>query len=313
MEADPLLIQAEQKLINQADELVVLVELEQVRETLEPDPLRAGADRHHRHRRPGGRPGGGDARGGGRSARGGRAGGAGGTGGRVARGAGRGWQEGRSGRVSRFDSFVAAQDAVWPAVRSELAAGAKRSHWMWFVFPQIAGLGGSAMAVRYAIGSLARRGVSRASGAGRAAARGDAADARSCRAGGGRDPGAGGRLKFRSSMTLFQAADPGEPLFAAALAAFYDGGRTRGRSRSSRAIRGEVAENRAGMALDVDAEPGRKGGGVGGDCGGEAATGSQRTSATSAGSGARRGSAAVRARKTSTSSCSTRPSPTSAR
>ncbi len=47
--------------------------------------------------------------------------------------------------------FVAAQDGVYPQALAELRAGAKRSHWMWFVFPQIAGLGHSAMAKTYAI------------------------------------------------------------------------------------------------------------------------------------------------------------------
>ncbi len=51
--------------------------------------------------------------------------------------------------------FVEAQSSVYERVRSELRAGEKRSHWMWFVFPQIAGLGVSAMAQRYAIASLA--------------------------------------------------------------------------------------------------------------------------------------------------------------
>ena len=51
--------------------------------------------------------------------------------------------------------FVAAQAPVIARVREELAAGDKRSHWMWFVFPQWHGLGSSAMAARYAIGSLA--------------------------------------------------------------------------------------------------------------------------------------------------------------
>lgn len=50
--------------------------------------------------------------------------------------------------------FVAAQDRVWTNVIAELAAGRKRTHWMWFVFPQIEGLGHSAMAERYAIASL---------------------------------------------------------------------------------------------------------------------------------------------------------------
>jgi uncharacterized protein (DUF1810 family) len=53
-----------------------------------------------------------------------------------------------------LDRFVAAQDRVFEQVRRELRDGRKRSHWMWFVFPQLSGLGHSAMAQRYAIGSL---------------------------------------------------------------------------------------------------------------------------------------------------------------
>lgn len=56
----------------------------------------------------------------------------------------------------RFDlqRFVAAQDPVFDRVVGELRAGRKQSHWMWFIFPQISGLGSSAMAQRYAIGSI---------------------------------------------------------------------------------------------------------------------------------------------------------------
>jgi uncharacterized protein (DUF1810 family) len=55
----------------------------------------------------------------------------------------------------RFDlqRFVDAQAQVYPQVVAELGAGRKRSHWMWFIFPQVAGLGHSAMAQKYAIGS----------------------------------------------------------------------------------------------------------------------------------------------------------------
>ena len=54
-----------------------------------------------------------------------------------------------------LERFVAAQDGVIGQVLRELRGGRKRSHWMWFIFPQIAGLGESAMARRFAIGSLA--------------------------------------------------------------------------------------------------------------------------------------------------------------
>lgn len=50
--------------------------------------------------------------------------------------------------------FVVAQDPVIDRVRAELRAGRKQSHWMWFVFPQIAGLGSSPMARKFGIGSL---------------------------------------------------------------------------------------------------------------------------------------------------------------
>lgn len=54
-----------------------------------------------------------------------------------------------------LERFVAAQDPVIDQVRAELRSGRKRTHWMWFVFPQMQGLGHSAMARRYAISSLA--------------------------------------------------------------------------------------------------------------------------------------------------------------
>ena len=49
--------------------------------------------------------------------------------------------------------FVDAQNAVYGTVVRELEEGRKRSHWMWFIFPQVEGLGSSPMAQRYAIGS----------------------------------------------------------------------------------------------------------------------------------------------------------------
>ncbi len=53
-----------------------------------------------------------------------------------------------------LERFVAAQAPVHDVARSELVAGRKRTHWMWFVFPQLSGLGASAMAQRYALASL---------------------------------------------------------------------------------------------------------------------------------------------------------------
>ena len=54
-----------------------------------------------------------------------------------------------------LNRFVEAQDGLYEDALAELRSGRKQSHWMWFIFPQIAGLGSSAMARRYAIRSLA--------------------------------------------------------------------------------------------------------------------------------------------------------------
>ena len=54
-----------------------------------------------------------------------------------------------------LDRFVKAQAGIYDVALGELRAGRKRSHWMWFIFPQLAGLGSSPLAQRYAIASLA--------------------------------------------------------------------------------------------------------------------------------------------------------------
>ena len=120
--------------------------------------------------------------------------------------------------------FVDAQAGVIDRVREELGRGRKASHWMWFVFPQIEGLGFSPMAQRYAVSSLA--------------------EARAYLA----HPVLGPRLreltavvtavpnrtaheifgspddiKFRSCLTMFAEAAPGELVFRKALERFYDG------------------------------------------------------------------------------------------
>ncbi len=120
--------------------------------------------------------------------------------------------------------FVDAQDGVYPTALAELRAGHKRTHWMWFVFPQIAGLGSSGMARRYAIAS------------------GDEAAAylahpllgkrlRECTSAVlmhdevGIDEifGHPDDLKFHSCMTLFADVAPDEALFQDALDRFFDG------------------------------------------------------------------------------------------
>src|SRR3546814_13469235 len=53
-----------------------------------------------------------------------------------------------------LERFVEAQEPVYARALDEIRRGAKRTHWMWFIFPQLAGFGRSAMAQRYAIASL---------------------------------------------------------------------------------------------------------------------------------------------------------------
>lgn len=53
-----------------------------------------------------------------------------------------------------FNNFIQAQNTVYPSVIEELTEGKKRTHWMWFIFPQVKGLGRSTMARRFAIESL---------------------------------------------------------------------------------------------------------------------------------------------------------------
>lgn len=121
--------------------------------------------------------------------------------------------------------FLHAQEGVLDDVRRELGAGLKRSHWMWFVFPQLRGLGRSPTALRYGMSGLDE-------------ARAFAAHpvlgprllewTRLALAHRGRTAhaifGSPDELKFRSSMTLFaRAAADGAP-FEAALDAFFEGG-----------------------------------------------------------------------------------------
>jgi uncharacterized protein (DUF1810 family) len=120
--------------------------------------------------------------------------------------------------------FVEAQAPVMATVRRELEAGRKQSHWMWFVFPQLRGLGHSGMAHRYGIASLAEARaylahpllgptlldctalVTRIEGRPIRAILGSPDD-----------------LKFQASITLFAAAEPGSGVFATALDRHFGG------------------------------------------------------------------------------------------
>jgi uncharacterized protein (DUF1810 family) len=122
------------------------------------------------------------------------------------------------------DRFVQAQDAVYERVRRELREGRKRGHWMWFVFPQLSGLGFSAMAQRYAIATLGEAAaylehpilgprliecselVNQVEGRTINEILGTPDD-----------------LKFHSSMTLFASIPDAPPVFDAALAKYFGG------------------------------------------------------------------------------------------
>jgi uncharacterized protein (DUF1810 family) len=123
-----------------------------------------------------------------------------------------------------LDRFLAAQTAVYPQVLAELRAGCKRSHWIWFIFPQMKGLGRSSLAEFYGIGSLAE-----------AAAYAshpllglrlvectqlvNQVEGRAIR----EILGSPDDLKFRSSMTLFARAAKDATVFNDALRKYFNG------------------------------------------------------------------------------------------
>lgn len=120
--------------------------------------------------------------------------------------------------------FVEAQDGVYPRACEELRSGEKRSHWMWFIFPQITGLGRSPMAERFAIGSLEEARAYLAHeilGARLRECAGlvNAIEGRSA----GEIFGFPDDLKFHSSMTLFAGAGEGEEIFREALEKYFGG------------------------------------------------------------------------------------------
>jgi uncharacterized protein (DUF1810 family) len=130
---------------------------------------------------------------------------------------------GGSSDIHDLERFVAAQAPVIDRVRDELRHGDKKSHWMWFVFPQIAGLGHSAMAQHYAVSGLdeARAYLAHpvlgprliectrlvgVSGRSISAIFGSPDD-----------------MKFKSAMTLFAAAQPGPSVFQGAIDRYFGG------------------------------------------------------------------------------------------
>ena len=120
--------------------------------------------------------------------------------------------------------FVEAQAPVYEAVRAELGAGRKTSHWMWFVFPQLKGLGRSSTATFYGLAGRAEAleylghpllgsRLRECTGLVLATAGRRAHDIF----------GSPDDLKLQSCMTLFDAVAPDEPAFRQVLDRFYDG------------------------------------------------------------------------------------------
>jgi uncharacterized protein (DUF1810 family) len=135
-----------------------------------------------------------------------------------------------------LERFVAAQDSAgtYDQATAELRRGRKTGHWIWFIFPQIAGLGGSPTSRTYAISSLeearAYLGHPVLGPRLKECARILAGFGSGSGPNSGSDHGSAEQIlggldaqKLRSSMTLFLRADPGEPLFAQLLSQYFDG------------------------------------------------------------------------------------------
>lgn len=126
----------------------------------------------------------------------------------------------------RLERFTQAQDSggTYQHAVAELRAGRKASHWMWFIFPQVAGLGFSAMSRRYAISGLAEARAyldhpvlgPRLAECARIVAGTEGRTAADIF-------GPIDAMKLRSSMTLFAAAAPDEPVFSQILARYFNG------------------------------------------------------------------------------------------
>lgn len=123
-----------------------------------------------------------------------------------------------------LDRFVTAQSGVYDQALTELSAGRKRTHWMWFIFPQFAGLGHSAMSQRYAIKSIeeAKAYLAHPILGPRLRQCVDAMISVKVRS--AHDIlGYPDDLKFRSSMTLFSAVSEAVSPFERAIDRFFEG------------------------------------------------------------------------------------------
>jgi uncharacterized protein (DUF1810 family) len=123
-----------------------------------------------------------------------------------------------------LERFLDAQVSTYETALAELRAGSKRSHWMWFIFPQLRGLGHSDRAHFFGIGSIEEASAFYSDPTlGRRL--------RECVAALVKLPGTSAEeilgsidaLKLRSSLTLFRITAPAEPLFQRALEQYFDG------------------------------------------------------------------------------------------
>ena len=123
-----------------------------------------------------------------------------------------------------LNRFIEAQDSVIESVYAELRTGRKTSHWMWFIFPQIRGLGHSPTALRFAISSLAEAQayLQHPILGPRLRTCTEMVDAINGRSIEGIF-GFPDHLKFRSCMTLFSNASPQETVFVEALSKYFAG------------------------------------------------------------------------------------------
>ena len=124
----------------------------------------------------------------------------------------------------RLTRFLDAQENSYPTALRELRGGKKRSHWIWYIFPQLKGLGLSSTSEMYGVNGLTEARAyltnpilrQRLIEATEAMLAHDSLDASTIL-------GELDALKFRSCLTLFSLADPDEPIFAKALERFFDG------------------------------------------------------------------------------------------
>jgi len=123
-----------------------------------------------------------------------------------------------------LDRFVLAQEHVYGGALEELRRGRKTGHWIWFIFPQVAGLGYSDMSRRYALTSLDEARAYLAHPLLGARLRECASALLAAPQVAAEDIlGATDAMKVRSSMTLFHRAAPDEPIFTQVLDRFYGG------------------------------------------------------------------------------------------